>query len=410
MLFNKLLLPLLIPFLQVAPVSGATIELRRTDDWFSVLSGNGLQAGDEVVLFGGVYTDSRRLVIRHRGTAGKPIIIRAKEGETVVFRRPDASQNTFNLEGNQHLHLIGLEITGGASAIRIGPHGERQPSDLLLQGLSIHHIGGVAVTCNHEGADYRRIVFRGNHIHHTSGHGEAFYLGGNNATAIISESVIENNYIHDLNGEKVSQGDGIEIKHGSFGNLIIGNVIHDTKYPGITVYGTNGRTRNKIEGNLVWNTGDHGIQVAADAVIRDNFVANAHGCGIYSREHQGAIPGNLRIEANRVVASHSAAIRIIGSSKFRSQMAPIELIGNRLLASKGQPAIRVDQEANLTGRGNQGRGEVVGADDISGFWNSNPLAKVELPELPNHPAWKFLDQGSVEKLFAGDDLSVSDVP
>lgn len=375
-----------------------TIQVGPDGDWFTVLSGNDLQPGDEVVLRSGTYSSSRRLAIRHRGTPGKPITIRAAAGQKVIFKRPDAKQNTFNLEGCQYLRLIGLEITGGAAAIRIAPLQDAQPSNIVLEGLHIHHIGGVAITCNHEGGKYHHMTFRGNHIHHTAGHGEAFYLGGNHATAIISDSIVENNYIHHLNGDRVSQGDGVEIKQGSFGNRIVGNVIHDTKYPGITVYGTAGETRNVIEDNLIWNSGDHGIQAAADAIIRGNFVANAAGSGIYSREHQGATPGNLRIDRNEVIARKGSAIRVIGSQQAVPN-AQIELINNRVLA-RNAVAIRIDNKVKVSAKQNRGIGEVTGWSPASEEWENDASDRMPtLPTLERNPAWNHLDRQAVERIF-----------
>lgn len=401
----KLLLSLVLSGILVCcgttSASAKTVALTPEDNWFEVLSGSSLKPGDEVALQPGTYSDPRRLVIRHSGAPGKPITIRAA-GQGVVFRRPNARQNTFNLEGCQYLQLIGFEITGGAAAIRIQQRNGRQPSDVLLDRLHIHHIGGVAVTCNQTGSEYRRMNFRGLHIHHTAGHGEGFYLGGNDASAIFADSLVENNYIHHLNGDAVSQGDGIEIKHGSFGNLITGNIIHDTNYPGITVYGTLGKSRNVIQGNLIWNTGDHGIQAAADSIIRKNFIANTKGCGIYSREHQSARPGNLRIENNKVIADGDPAIRIIGSiansDQGQRRASPIELIGNQLIAGQGL-AIRIDNSAIITAGGNAGEGTVVGSESALSDWNANEATRARLPKLKGHPGWPHLDRSRVEQRF-----------
>ena len=43
----------------------------------------------------------------------------------------------------------------------------------------------------------------------------------------------------DLNGATITQGDGIEIKKGSYANIVRDNVIHDVNYPGITMYDVN---------------------------------------------------------------------------------------------------------------------------------------------------------------------------
>ncbi|QDV41765.1 hypothetical protein Enr13x_16080 [Stieleria neptunia] len=388
---------LLFSFGSTAAVSAEVIRVGPGDDWFAILAGDSLKPGDELVFRGGVYSDARRLVLRHRGDPGNPILIRAAEGERVLLRRPDAKQNSMNLEGCQHLVVSGLEITGGAAGIRIGPDASGTPSsDLVLQDLHLHHIGGVAVTCNHERTVYRRITLRRNHIHHTAGHGEAFYLGANDGKGVFCDSLIEHNYIHDLNGPNISQGDGIEIKQGSFGNRIVANVIHDTKYPGITVYGTNGQPRNVIEGNVIWNTGDHGIQAAADAILRNNFIAHAKGCGIYSRQHQGAIPDNLRIEGNHVVATGDPALRLIGGG---SAGAGIEVLGNTLMGRADGLAVRVERLNALTAKANRGLGAVDGSSAIAASWSSVSHAAPSLPPLEQNPAWKFLPRSECVARF-----------
>src|SRR5574341_614644 len=97
----------------------------------------------------------------------------------------------------------------------------------------------------------------------------------------------EGNYIHHLRGTSSGGNDGIEIKVGSHGNIIRDNVIHDTnigqQYPCIFVYG-GGPAPNVVEGNVVWNCGE-GIQVVADAVIRNNIVLNSSSTGITAAPH-----------------------------------------------------------------------------------------------------------------------------
>jgi hypothetical protein len=57
--------------------------------------------------------------------------------------------------------------------------------------------------------------------------------------------------------------DGIEVKVGSYGNVIRDNVIHDTtigtRYPCIFVYG-GGPGLNIVEGNAVWSCGEGSMQ------------------------------------------------------------------------------------------------------------------------------------------------------
>jgi parallel beta-helix repeat protein len=345
----KSLLPLLA--LVTTSLTAKTITLSPDNkEWLTVFNGPSLQPGDAIILKEGTYSDHRRLQISQRGNAEKPITIRAAEGAKVIIKRPDAKQNTLNLAGCQHLIIRDLEITGGDAAIRIGKERDHLPKFITLENLHIHHIGGVAITANYPGEIYESLTFRDNHIHHTGGHGEAFYLGSNNKAdgstdGYIFNSVISNNYIHDLKGGTVSQGDGIELKDGSYGNIISDNVIHDTNYPGIIVYDTDGKAPNIIERNVIWNTGDHGIQAAADAIIRNNIIFDTKGDGIHCRNHQSAIVGNLTIIHNTILTNSS--IRIIAPEKFSGKV----VVANNAL--KGSPRLpthpELTQLANLTG-------------------------------------------------------------
>ncbi|MDH3584041.1 MAG: right-handed parallel beta-helix repeat-containing protein [Phycisphaerae bacterium] len=347
----KPIFPLVIACTALAPSAEAkTVELTPKDDWFAVLSGPSLQPGDEIVLAAGTYTDRRRLAIGHRGSPRRPVTIRAATGARVVFKRPDARQNTINMEGCQFLVLKGIEITGGSAGIRISGKAGHRPRFITLENLHIHHVGGVAVTANHPGEIYESLTFRGNHIHHTGGHGEGFYLGSNNAAdgstnGYIFNSVVENNYIHHLTGSTVSQGDGIELKDGSYNNIVRDNVIHDTNYPGIIVYGTDGKAPNVLERNVIWNTGDNGIQAAADAVIRNNIIYDTRGDGLHCRNHQSAVVGRLKILHNTILSR--SAIRIVAPKKLSG---PVLVAGNAAGGSLRLPPVPgVKYVANLTG-------------------------------------------------------------
>ena len=121
------------------------------------------------------------------------------------------------------------------------------------------------------------------------------YLGCNNDGCRMFDSLIERNYIHHTNGPSVTQGDGIEIKEGSYDNVVRDNVIHDTNYPCILTYSAVGNGGpNIIERNLLWNCGDHAIQSAADAIIRNNIILGAAYDGIRNQPHQTGVPVESR--------------------------------------------------------------------------------------------------------------------
>ncbi|MEQ1850119.1 MAG: right-handed parallel beta-helix repeat-containing protein [Chthoniobacteraceae bacterium] len=284
-----------------------------------------LKPGDQLVIAAGTYSVDRLWDIRVSGTAEAPVWIVAEEGAKVILTRPDAKQNVLNIgQGGpvHHLCLRGVEITGGSHGLRLG-----QCSEVWIDQCHIHDTGGVCLSAN--SADTRRLFLTRNHIHHGGGHGEGMYLGANHGEFIMSESVIALNHIHDCKGD---QGDGIEVKQGSWGNLIAGNDIHDTQYPCITVYGTAGKPVNIIERNLCRRSDDSAMQVQGEAIVRNNVLIGGKGSGFASTDHQGKSL-NLQVIHNTIINTGDA---FKGSSwNAREGM----ILANNVLYSRDKSAI-----------------------------------------------------------------------
>jgi hypothetical protein len=313
-----------------------------------------LAPGDELVLAGGTYNVDQLFVISVSGTADQPILIRAADGEIPILTRPDANQNIVNVEGS-YLTFRGIELTGGSRGIRLS-----DVDHVTIESCHVHHTGGNAISANDAGADYDGIVIRRTEIHDTGAEGEGLYLGCNDNGCQFHDATIEQNWIHDLTGPTVSQGDGIEIKEGSYGNVVRDNVIHDTAYPCITTYSTVGNgPANVIERNLMWGCGDHGIQSAADAIIRNNIILGAAADGIHNQPHQSGAPANLVISHNTVIKASGDAIRsdgIVGS---------VVIANNAIYAQSGNAVRAAGDLAGLVVAGNVGIGSLVGVS--SGF-------------------------------------------
>jgi hypothetical protein len=209
------------------------------------------------------------------------------------------------VDGSQYLILKNLRITGGSHGVRL------MNSDFItLEDNEIYETGDVALSAN-AGGTYEGLVIRHNHIHHTNGTGEGMYLGCNSNACRVANSVIEWNYVHHTNRASVEQGDGIELKEGSYGNVIRHNVIHDTNYPGILTYSTVGNgAANVIEANVIWNTNDFAIQSAADSIIRNNIVL---GSGIGLQSHQAGSPSNQVVTHNTVIGAGISVRNVSGS-------------------------------------------------------------------------------------------------
>jgi len=257
-----------------------------------------LQPGDQLVIAAGTYSVERMWDIGVSGTAEAPVWIVAEDGAQVILTRPDDKQNVLNIGQNtpvHHLCLRGVEITGGSHGLRLG-----QCSEVWIDQCHIHHTGEVCLSAN--SAHTRRLFLTRNHHHHGGGHGEGMYLGANHGEFIMSESVIALNHIHDCKGE---QGDGIEVKQGSWGNLIAENDIHDTQYPCITVYGTAGKPVNIIERNLCRRSDDSAMQVQGEAIVRNNVLIGGKGSGFASLDHQGKTL-NLQVIHNTIINTGDA--------------------------------------------------------------------------------------------------------
>jgi hypothetical protein len=284
-----------------------------------------LKPGDKLEISAGTYSVERMWDLLVSGTEDAPIWIVAAKDARVVITRTDDQQNVLNVgQGGpvQFLCLRGIEFTGGSHGVRLG-----HCSDVWLDQCRIHHTGQVCLSAN--SADTQRLYLTRNHIHHGAGHAEGMYLGANNGDHIMSESVIALNHVHDCRGD---QGDGIEVKQGSWGNLIAENHVHDTNYPCITVYGTAGKPVNIIERNLCYNSADNVMQVQGEAIVRNNVLINGAGAGFASTDHQGKTL-NLQVIHNTIL-NNAHAFRG-GSWNGREGM----ILANNILYSRDANAL-----------------------------------------------------------------------
>ena len=358
--FSGHALMMVFALLLARPAHATEYEITPTDNYRSAMQN--LLAGDTLILHGGSYPLSSFFELVLNGTLEAPITIRAANGENPVISYINASQNIVNIRNSSYLIIDGIEFTGGSRGIRL-----TASSDITIRNCHVHHTAANAISANDSGSVYARLNIVHNEIDHAGGTAEGLYLGCNNDGCRIHDSLISNNYIHHLNSPGVTQGDGIEIKAGSYANVVRDNVIHDTAYPGITLYHTNGNgAPNLIERNVVWNSGDNGIQVTADAILRNNIVlsAAAHGIGIHSS--QGGEVGNLILVNNTVLKASGDAIHI-------NDVAGDVLIANNALYAPNGRAIYVDGASNLAiSLANVGTGSLTGVS--GGFENTGNIA------------------------------------
>jgi len=326
----------------------ADIEIGPGDNFRTAMQT--LVAGDTLTLRGGTYPLTSYFNLELAGTAAQPITIRAKTGEQPHLQYIGAGQNIVNVSNTTFLVLDGIEFSGGSRGLRF-----TNASDITVRNCHVHDTAANAIAANDDGSDYARLTFVHNEIDHTSDTAEGFYLGCNDDTCRVHDSLVANNYIHDLTGAGVTQGDGIEIKLGSYANIVRDNVIHDIAYPGITLYGVNGRgARNLIERNVVWHSGDNGMQVDSDAIVRNNIVLGAAGAGFAANVQQGVSPGNLEIVNNTIINAGVDAIHLSGVG------GAITIANNALYASAHNAVFASGASALVTLSHNVGSGTLSG--------------------------------------------------
>ena len=284
------------------PVRAATYEINASDDLLARLSS--LAPGDEVIVHEGTWDTGGFYEVTWAGTAAMPILIRAADGEHPHIQGVRA-ENVINVMGS-YATLRGFEISGGSHGIRFG-----SVDHVSLEDNVLHDLGDVGVSCNRPGNLCDHLTVSGNEIYDTGadgGPGEGMYIGCNDAACTVSNSIFRGNYIHDIGG---TQGDGIEIKTGSFGNVVSDNVIIGANYPAITMYGfADGLgERNVVERNFVWGTNDNGIQVVGQVIVRNNIILDAGANGIQSKASQGFSPHDVDIFHNTIFRAGSACLK-----------------------------------------------------------------------------------------------------
>jgi MYXO-CTERM domain-containing protein len=347
--------------LVATPAAAAVVDVGPGDDVEAAI--NAAQPGDEIVLAGGEYMLTELFSVTIAGTEAQPIIIRAADGEQPHLHRPNADQNIIDIASASWAEIRGIEFSGGSAGIRISA-----ADHLTIEDCEIHDTNDVALRANDGGVTYESLHIVHNHIHDTNNTGEGMYLGCNTDACRVANSVIERNWVHHTNQATVEQGDGIELKEGSHDNVIRDNVIHDTNYPCILTYSAVGNGgANVIERNVMWNCGDHGIQSAADAVIRNNIILSANSSGIAMQMHDSGSPQNLMVTHNTILKAAGDAIAL------RNAVGEVIIANNAVYAQAGSAIfIGAGDNAGVVLAGNVGIGGVSGGPG-GGYVDGDPV-------------------------------------
>jgi len=336
---------------------------------------DGLQPGDTLIVHEGAYNEDGRIAITSAGTAAAPILITGAPNEAKpVINGTNPKHNVMVIEGAvSYVTVRGLEITGTGDGINLSGNIHH----VTIEDNHVHDVTGVGLNFR---SSMSHLLVRRNHIHDTHDTAEGMYIGCNYSGCRVTDSIFEQNLVHDTGSDAGdSQGDGIELKQGSYNNIIRDNVIFNTRWPCIILYGTDGNPRNVVEGNVAWNCGDTGIQIQGEAVVRNNILFNTQGWGegLTSQNHQSTVT-DLEIVNNTIVGGGGAECMVLRNWSGKANM----VLANNALYCDGSTALRfvsgsagVTVSANLTVGSVSGTsgGTVSGRSTAQDFINAGAL-------------------------------------
>ena len=155
------------------------------------------------------------------------------------------------------------------------------------------------------GGDCTNVQVRGANIHDLAeGHG--IEVGCWDAGCFVQDSIIANNWIHNLFGDG---GDGLRLLNGSQGNQVLDNMIHDIGDDGVYLGSTESGAANTFEGNAIWNVVDLGLYIEGSAVVRNNIIAKAGWRGIQTNNGD-------RDDLDDVVITHNTVTETGGDALY----------------------------------------------------------------------------------------------
>ncbi|RYD22426.1 MAG: hypothetical protein EOP87_26995, partial [Verrucomicrobiaceae bacterium] len=197
-----------------------------------------------------------------------------------------------------HLSIEGLTFTGGGTGLNIG-----KCSELWIDRCTIQSMQERGITA--ESSDTDRIHITRCEISGCAV-GPGISMGRSNGLVINSQSVIALNHVHDIAGS--STGGGIWIRQLSWGNLVSGNLVHDTELPNIFLAGAGANPVNVVENNICYRcTGDYGLRVTADCVVRNNLAFSDFAGPFLSSPYQSATPTRITVVQNTFIGTEGAA-------------------------------------------------------------------------------------------------------
>ncbi len=321
-------LALVLTVLGLSPAPAPGLEIGPTTDLCGALQS--LAPGEELVLEAGDYPAG--CVIHRGGQKGMPLVIRAADGaHRPRLLYPGRPVNLLELRASD-VTIRGLEFWGSfgeADGVRI-MSGNR----ITIEDCRFFQLGGIAVASTH--ASVQGLVVRRNAIVESQATG--MYFGCHDGFGCtISGLIVEGNHIQGVSAPGAEVGYGLQVKLNSSG-VIRGNVIQDTKGPGIMVYGARDLlTVSVVERNFVSGSRtSSGIVVGGGPVlVRNNVAVGNFEAGIQLENYQrrGLLRG-VTVAHNSVHGNRQAGIGISDGERLEAS-----ILNNAVHSRSGSPAL-----------------------------------------------------------------------
>lgn len=259
-----------------------------------------LVPGDRLLIEPGRYELPTISLEGVNGEPGLPITLEGN-GDGVEIVGTSYSHNVVSFHDNHDLILRRLDISfiGGADTRTNGVEALKFEAgvshDILIEDCILHDVGNVLI--GSQAPETHHVTIRHNELRNAGVC--CMYLGyfDSEPKRYVYDFLIENNLMTDCPADARSEeGYGIQIKAGSYGNVIQDNVLVDvagTTRAGIVVYhtaesiGTPLRANNIIRRNVVIRSRAEGIDAAAAAVVENNIVVDAASYGFYFQGRDG---------------------------------------------------------------------------------------------------------------------------
>lgn len=275
------------------------------DDLSAVVSSLG--PGDVITFNDGTYELEGTLRVNEAlGEEGNPVRFVAATGAAPVLKALGGG-TVFELRTSQFVEVVGLTFEGSDLWETEGGGGVQvvDVSGLVFTDNVIQYVRGDLLRLV---GDTTGLEIRRNHLQFSS-NGTALYAGCGDGSCWMSDSVIAENLIHDV-GNPESNRSGIFLDNGCQGNTVSDNVVFNVTQLGLRVESTQLGDANVVEGNAVWNTGSHGMEIVGEAIVRNNIVTQTQGVGIRSGNHENDDLRNVRITYNTIAITGQEGVRL----------------------------------------------------------------------------------------------------